>query len=411
MSKNRIKKLVVAMSLGSLLSLTVLQPISAENSSVSNIEKKSPITTVESYIIETYSDTQNSEGYFEKIGYEVVSATTKIVEGTDDTIEAETSSVSDFYSNDGSYIKTVIKNDHATNNYSTGKALVKNQNVTTSSPANDNSQLASFIKNKDTFEKNTLDTDQQLKLSKKIEERVKLLPDAESREVKGISRDELEKVKQKIAEQTSKRTVSNTTSDSFVDTTLPSVADQSNFSTSSSMMVSTCPSNTNGVESCGAWDNYYRHNILNGDFTVQVLGHAGEDSMYSRLHGSIGTDTAKATRLSTFKQQINTYERYIVDDLEAGVFWEIVGWASALASFILLVQGFGTGPVGWVAVVALYSNAILTFAGFTSSAYATNARLQISKNAASQLSNAKTTHYNMLYNFDHNYGSVYESGF
>ncbi|CAH1223986.1 hypothetical protein PAECIP111891_05596 [Paenibacillus allorhizoplanae] len=260
------------------------------------------------------------------------------------------------------------------------------------------------INSKDTFEQVKLDPSQEKTILDKVEGKVSKLPKGNYKEIRGITSEELNEIKQKAAEKASKEVVMKTTSDTFIDTTLPT-------NTLSSDFFSTCPSSANGVESCGAYDNYYRHNILNGDFTVQVLGHAGENSKYTVLHGSTGSSTAKAQRLSTFKQQINTYERYIVDDLEANTFSELVGWASALASFILLVQGFGTGPVGWVAVVATYANALNTFVSFTSAFYATASRLQISKNAAAQLNNATTTHYNMFSLGDANYGSEYVNGF
>ncbi|EGL15223.1 MULTISPECIES: hypothetical protein [unclassified Paenibacillus] len=386
MINKKSRKVVTVLSLVSLFCFTSLGPVSAESSqgASANLGKQEPISTVESYTIETYSDTLNAEGYFEKTGYEVVNAVTKIYVDEGRAIKSEVSSIEDFYDNQGNYIKTVIKNDKSANDFITGKAKINNQNFVASSPLNDQSQLANVIKNNDTFEKETLDSSKEQAILKKLETNVSKLPKVQDKEVQGINLEQLNTIKQKISElQASKVTPK----------------------------VSTCPSNSGGVESCGAYDNLYRHNIINGDFTAQVLGHAGEDSKYTRLHGNVGNNTAKASRLATFKQQINTYERYIVDDLEASTFWEVVGWASALASYVLLVQGFLTGPVGWVAVVSSYANALLVFIGFTSTSYATVSRLQISKNAAAQLNNAKTTHYNMLNLGDANYGSDYVSGF
>jgi hypothetical protein len=92
-------------------------------------------------------------------------------------------------------------------------------------------------------------------------------------------------------------------------------------------------------------------------------------------------------------------------------FPELVGWASAIASFVVLVQGFVTGPVGWVAVVTHAWNALTAFVGLTSAVYATAARLAISKNTAASLNNAITTHYNMFAKHDGNYSTPYVSGF
>lgn len=68
MINKKSRKVVTVLSLVSLFCFTSLGPVSAESSqgASANLGKQEPISTVESYTIETYSDTLNAEGYFEK---------------------------------------------------------------------------------------------------------------------------------------------------------------------------------------------------------------------------------------------------------------------------------------------------------------------------------------------------------
>ncbi|MNC58432.1 hypothetical protein D3C75_1081610 [compost metagenome] len=59
-----------------------------------------------------------------------------------------------------------------------------------------------------------------------------------------------------------------------------------------------------------------------------------------------------------------------------------------MAGLAILVAGFLGGPAGWVAIVSNYVGALTTFAGLTTTAYATKARMDLSKTAAQYQHNA-----------------------
>lgn len=75
--------------------------------------------------------------------------------------------------------------------------------------------------------------------------------------------------------------------------------------------------------------------------------------------------------------------------MEGASFQELAGWAISLASLAVMVVGYGTGPAGWMGIVAYYGGALTTFAGMTLSTYATVSRLQLSNVAAAYLENAR----------------------
>ena len=71
---------------------------------------------------------------------------------------------------------------------------------------------------------------------------------------------------------------------------------------------------------------------------------------------------------------------------------EALGWAAGIGSMVTLVVGFGAGPIGWAAIVNGAASALFTFAGLTSTAYATYSRLSYSGTAAAYLHDANLKH-------------------
>ncbi len=387
---NSTKKFLIFVCLGTLISLTVLQPISAAYNE-SNGVGSTTNTTIESFTIETFSENPNTEGFYVNTGYKVVSSSTIIVSENGYPVSAEINSLEDNYDISGNYIDTVIKHEEMYNDYDSGKAKVKIENDISTNPVNGKATINPMIENKNNYQKITLDDSEKKLLADKIKLHVEKLPETNFNEIKGITSKEFNAIKEKAIEYQKSKASINTTEFSVTSTS--------------------CPTVSNGVEMCGAFDNYYRHNVSNGDFTVQALGFAGEDSMYTRQHGNVAGNASKASILSSFKSYINAYEGYVVQDMEASSWPEVVGWGSAIASFALLVAGWATGPTGWTAIVLNYSNALLVFVGLTSSAYSTYSRMQLSRNATTQQQNAINAAYNMFYYQDFNYGFSYESGF
>ncbi|MBD8836954.1 MULTISPECIES: hypothetical protein [unclassified Paenibacillus] len=128
--------------------------------------------------------------------------------------------------------------------------------------------------------------------------------------------------------------------------------------------------------------------------------------MYTSLHGNIGNDSGKASRLSTFKSYINTYERYVVDGVEYNNKMEALSWGGTIASMVLFYLTY-SGPAGWVTMVLNSSNALTILIGITSSAYGTASRLTITK---IQLNTNNMLLIRFMFN-DANYGINYKPGF
>jgi len=77
---------------------------------------------------------------------------------------------------------------------------------------------------------------------------------------------------------------------------------------------------------------------------------------------------------------------------------------------VQMVAGYGTGPAGWVSIALYYSGAFTTFVGYTSAAYATYSRLDLSKNAAQYCENARKIILNYPNDFE-KYSVTVVSGF
>lgn len=143
-----------------------------------------------------------------------------------------------------------------------------------------------------------------------------------------------------------------------------------------------CPVVAFNVERCGAYDNYYNHNISNGSFTIQALLE-GQPHQYVRITGNVSNKTNTGTVLGNYKTKINGYDKYTQKEMEGAHWTEVAGWATALAAAIAFIAG-STGPAGWAAYTAgQFTYQMLSiFIGLTSVTYATYTRLSYSRTAA-----------------------------
>lgn len=142
----------------------------------------------------------------------------------------------------------------------------------------------------------------------------------------------------------------------------------------------------------GAYDNYYNHDTSTGWFRAQTLSAQGH--MYLRYEGSTYGSSKNANSLTQFKTNINGYNNFINQYMEAPIWPEVVGWGSALMGLITIVVGYGPGPAGWVTIALYYGGALSTFAGLTSTVYATVSRLDLSRVAAQYCENARVMNFN-----------------
>lgn len=390
------QKFLAVVVLVSLFGFTVVQPVSAQNVA-QNITKEEQITTTEAYVIERFSEVRNEIGIFEVEGFDVVSAITTITTKNNLPMRASIQSITDYYDLDWNYLKTVSLNSDSENIYNTGKSKTRESTRLSASPINTEDAFNNYINNLefDGFELLDLSNEVEQIISNKIVSETKTLPNTTYTESEGMTLEQLDEIKQEIMKNLDNNQVLN----QLIQPAL--------------VPTSYCPtSGTPGVEACGAYDNYYRHNVVNGDFTVQALCCVGDPQKYVRLNGSISGNYAKASRLITFKTEINAYERHLVEDLNSNAYSTEVGtWTAALSSFVTLLAGFSTGPWGWFQIATHATNAVLVFAGFTSAIYATAARTNISKNTALRQDNAMQILYSMYWNADGNYAQTIVTGY
>lgn len=381
-------KIIAIVTLISLVVSTSFNSVYAESTSLND-----EVSTTEVLIIENMSDHPNEKGFYEKNGYVVMNSTTKVTSKASYPILIEVQSVEDNYDLQGNYINTQVKHSVINNDFKLGVTRTEHQNRVLNSPVNESISVKDFIANNQVLEFVNLDNKKKSELSQEIQKTIDQMPVtlASVSEEKGLTYEEMDLLREQVK-----------------DIQLQFSSQESKNIMDNSLNVSVCPAVSNGVESCGAFDNYYRHNVNNGDFTAQVLGLSGEPNMYTSLHGNIGNYSGKASRLSTFKSYINTYERYVVDGLEYNKKMEALSWGGTIASMVLFYLTY-SGPAGWVAMVLNSSNALTILIGITSSAYGTASRLTITKNTAQYQQYAIDQIYNMFN--DANYGINYKPGF
>lgn len=330
-------KKFVGLVTASILAFTMIATPAAQ----ANEKSKEQITNVENYTIETLSDEVNEEGMYVETGYKNVNAITEVTKDGD-RILTTMKSVEDYYDTNGNFLRSVVLENVAQNDYQTGKAKFKENKREAKSP------LAQPEKaNQSVVQKNLESLVAPLDINK-----------SQFTEVKGLSYADIEQVKQ--------------------------VAKELQASIASTQTVS-----AQSVEMAGAFDSYYNHDLSNGNFIAQALSLVGHQ--YIKVTGTTYGSSKNATQMANFKSNIDQYERYVIDKMEYATWTEVAGWAGVVMGLATIVLGYGTGPVGWVAISLYYGGALATFAGLTSSIYATKSRLDLSKNAAQYLENARQT--------------------
>jgi hypothetical protein len=314
--------------------------------------------TIEVFIIETFSKDKNENGLYERTGFKKVNSSTQIKSSYEGLpIQISVSYIEDYYDEEANYISTLVKSTEITNDFDEGTAKIKGKEKTYNEPS-------TFLTNIDIDHKNI--TYKKINLQNESQEdRVKFnissyLSDIKDEKIKtenGLNREQMNELR-RISKEVSEKIAKG------IDVSILS------------------------LENAGAFDNYYNHDTSTGWFRVQAL--SAVDSNYIRYEGSTSGSTKNATGVANFKTYINAYEGYIIDDMEAATWPEVVGYASVIAIFVFLVVGYVTGPPGWIAIVLGYGSALTLFAGLTTTAYSTYARLTLSYNAQVNLENART---------------------
>ncbi|MFL0377146.1 hypothetical protein ACH0BY_24740 [Paenibacillus amylolyticus] len=344
-----IKKTLSTFLAATLLFVSLTAPASHAKTS------DNTVVNVESYTIETLSDTQNEEGFYEPTGYKNVNAITEI---TDNGLEIETklSVIEDYYDTNATYKESSVVYEEFKNNWNTGEATELKQTETFLTPLVETKavqfKLNSDPQEKTQFIQESLTAKEEVNVRKKVESLTSnLSSNATPTSSQGITKAQITELKSYISEVEEAMALASTT------------------------------------ERAGAYDNYYNHTLDTGAFVVQSLS-PGAPNKYLKYTGTTKNNSTQASSLVLYKGYINNYEKYVIQYMDTALWPETVGWISALAGLVIMVVGFASGPAGWVAIVSNYVGALTTFAGLTSSAYATKSRMDLSRTAAQYQNNA-----------------------
>lgn len=339
----------------------------------SNTDLKTEIDqkNVESYEIEVFSDTPDEEGIYEIVGHKKVNTVTNM-SGDIDNIKTAMTTVEDYYDLNGNFIESIISITDFENNFINGKGISEVNSKKSNTPQTIlNVTETKFI---ETNEKK-LSTEEQ----KLIEKRLNFLTkeksnfSIEKNEFDGLTKDALMDLKKRALEA-QKRNLAN-----------PQYA-INNYNTT--LVNNTTDVNPLSLESKGAFDNYFSYNGVNGNFTAQAIGYASKHRYFKRTGTTRNNPTNNATFLK-FKNNISSYEDYIVRRMELSKWTVVASWAFLVADLAVFVLGFGTGPGGWVAAITAAYSIVNLLANYTNNSYATSYRANLSKSAQQYLANAQ----------------------
>jgi hypothetical protein len=367
------------------LSVAMIFSIVAPNfSKTASAEQAKTFKTVETFEVQELSHEVNDEGLYEEIGSKKVNSITEVTEGKN-FIKTKITAVEDFYNLDGEFEKSVFKIEEFNNNYTTGKAKHKVKVKEYDSPQTiENLTKTGIVQKANT---KTLQGEEKENVNSKIN---KIAKDSKKfktteKEVEGITSEKMNELRKISKELQEKEVIKMNNGSITVDKeALGEVVKENNDSGEKSFSIAS-------VERAGAFDNYYNHDISTGKFTAQALSSAGHQ--YVKITGTTYNNSKNANTMVKFKSNIDSYERYVIERMNYATWTEVAGWFGVLMGLVSMVAGYGTGPAGWVGIALYYGGALSTFAGLTSSIYATYSRLSLSRYAAQYCQNARDLLY------------------
>ncbi|MBW7475848.1 hypothetical protein K0T92_13965 [Paenibacillus oenotherae] len=366
------------LSLVLTLSMTVLPFSDISLAESRSSESTSKIKTVEVFTVDKLSDLKNEKGFYDIEGTSKVNSITEVIADIRGfPVETNISVVEDVFDNNGTYVYSKVTTETAKNDFSKGKVKYRKS----SKRIDNESPLSEFTETK-IGEITKLTQAQETIVENNILEKTKSLEQGQESESIGLTDIQFLKLRE-LAQNALK-----------------------NEQTSSQMI------SPLALEQQGAYDNYYNHDTSTGSFIAQALytGSSGH-GYYEKLVGTTYGSTKNATTMASFKSNINNYETNIINFMDAATWPEVTGYASVIASFVLIVIGFATGPAGWVSIVLNYASALATFIGLTSTAYGTYSRMSYSKTAQQYLENARQYTLNYPTYFDSSTTFSVVSGF
>ena len=357
--------------------------------------------TIESFEIETFSETTNSEGINEISGSKKVNAITEI-NANEDSVSTIITSAEDYYDINGKFLKSLISVQKFNNDYVSGEATIEKSEKEISKPQTilnySESKIVKEANDKKLTNENKLTIDKHLQKLIKNKKQFKSSKD----QVQGFTKLDLKRIKDivekgKAKYQSNPNYAAKNYNISLNNSTVNTELNQNNSSFAVTASV---------IDNAGAFDNYYNYDGVTGNFTVQSL--SGAKHQYIKYQGTTRNNTKNWNSYSAFKTNIDAYESYIKIKMESSNWSVVADWAFLVADAVIFVVGLGSGPAGWLAAMAAAYSAVNLLKDFTSVAYATTYRASLSKTAQQYLKNAQAK---MYYTNWSNYTSSVVPGF
>lgn len=330
--------------------------------------------TTEEFVIETF-DYEND--LFVVNGSKHVIANTIISSQNGFPTETIVETVEDYYDTSNNFLFSQIKYEKFQNDYDTGKAQLTKKELKYEEPKVSDGiypSKTSLTDNK------VLSSTQKINIKNKIKSQIESLKEETTEEIQGFTKAQFSELKNGAQAAINQEKMNRALKPSLSNGIVPLDHYEN------------CPVVSQGVERCGAYNNYYNFTLSSSAFTIQTLTYDPEGNIYNRIVGNTYGNSQLASLIGEYKTIINLYDKFSQRDMDGAHWSEVVGWASALASMVLLVVGWASGPPGWVAIATNYGGALALLAGLTSTGYATAQRLSYSGTAAAYLHNANQKH-------------------
>lgn len=358
-----------------LLSFTLLfTTLSSTTTYAANSISSPPLleqnTSVESFRIQTLSDTKNAEGIYELTGEKNVNSITAITK-SDDRIATNVQKIEDFYDINGDFIKSTVSIEIFDNNLITGKAK-----------SSTNYKDFNYLKTIKSVDDSSTSLINKKEVSDNVKNAISTLGDSVTKDVQGFSNEDILRIQTKTDEL-------KKTANLKIDPLAPS----------GQKIGMTTLASCGSYDCAGAFDNYYNYFYTSGNFTVQALSFAPQS--YFHLTGSTIGSTKNSTSLMTFRGYIDNYETNIISNMNYSSYSATFNWLLGITTFAILVATWPTGPAGWVVIAGAYVGALGVLATLTSAVYATSSKLAYSQVAMQYQQNAS--------GFLANYGSNFQS--
>ncbi|WP_391115873.1 hypothetical protein [Psychrobacillus sp. L3] len=354
-----------------VLIFSMVSPSMIGSAQVVKVESQPQRTKmVESFESEYFSDTPDDIGVHEVAGYKKTNVVTDSLQD-DNGIETNLLMAEDYYDLDGHFVKSLVSIQYAKNDINTGNSevTIRNKELSNQSTILNKTSKSTFVE---------LSDESKILIEKHLTELTKD-KDSFSFEVhnfKGMTKEDIKTMKTLINEANEARNSKQYSAYKNVNYNTTWSNDELNVGTLAT------------IERAGAYDNYYTHDTNSGAYTAQVLSYSSPHR-YGTRSGNTVTTSKAATQMVDFKKHIMKYETTLEINMLSNKYTEVTDWCFAIASTIVFLAGYGTGPVGWVGSMIFAVNALSLLRTWTSFNYGSTERVELSKVAQEHLKNAQ----------------------